>query len=79
MLAQRLLSKSSIRALGKYLNFARYLNQGTSSYEGDGKTSVSIMNNELDAGLMINGFSQIGFRLNNGFMVLGPMAIFPRF
>jgi NADH dehydrogenase [ubiquinone] 1 alpha subcomplex assembly factor 3 len=27
---------------------------------------------------MINSFSQLGFRLNNEMMVVGPMAIFPR-
>lgn len=51
---------------------------GTATYEGDGKTSVQILNKELDLGLMINSFSQVGFRLNNGMMILGPMAIFPK-
>lgn len=36
------------------------------------------MNKELDRGLMIDAFSQAGFRLNNGINVVGPMAIFPR-
>ncbi|XP_055640294.1 NADH dehydrogenase [ubiquinone] 1 alpha subcomplex assembly factor 3 [Toxorhynchites rutilus septentrionalis] len=48
------------------------------TYEGDGKTTVSIMNTESDAGLLINSYSQVGFRLNNDMVVLGPMAIFPR-
>ena len=79
MFVQKLLQKTITRDLGKYLNTARYsLQAGTSSYEGDGKTSVSIMNKEVDAGLMINSFSQMGFRLNNGLMVIGPMAIFPK-
>ncbi|KAJ6649386.1 NADH dehydrogenase [ubiquinone] 1 alpha subcomplex assembly factor 3 [Pseudolycoriella hygida] len=49
-----------------------------SSYQGDGKTKVSILNQELELGLMINSYSQVGFRLNNGLNVIGPMAIFPR-
>ncbi|EAT39375.1 AAEL008811-PA [Aedes aegypti] len=49
-----------------------------STYEGDGKTSVSILNREADAGLLINSFSQVGFRLSNDMKVIGPMAIFPR-
>lgn len=48
------------------------------AYEGDGKTSVRVLNKELDRGLMIDAYSQAGFRLNNGINVVGPMAIFPR-
>ncbi|XP_055856104.1 NADH dehydrogenase [ubiquinone] 1 alpha subcomplex assembly factor 3 [Episyrphus balteatus] len=48
------------------------------AYEADGKTKVNILNKELDLGLMINGFSQYGFRLNNDMVIVGPMAIFPR-
>jgi hypothetical protein len=51
---------------------------GTSTYEGDGKTSVQVLNKETEYGLMINSISQSGFRLNNDIFVLGPMAIFPR-
>lgn len=51
---------------------------GTASYEGDGKTKVNILNRELELGLMINSYSQYGFRLNNDLKVVGPMAIFPR-
>ncbi|XP_041970505.1 NADH dehydrogenase [ubiquinone] 1 alpha subcomplex assembly factor 3 [Aricia agestis] len=49
-----------------------------SSYEGEGKTTVRILNQEPDLGLIIDGYSNFGFRLNNGVTVLGPMAIFPR-
>ncbi|XP_055917429.1 NADH dehydrogenase [ubiquinone] 1 alpha subcomplex assembly factor 3 [Eupeodes corollae] len=48
------------------------------AYEADGKTKVNILNKELDLGLMVNGFSQYGFRLNNDMVIIGPMAIFPR-
>ncbi|XP_063240376.1 NADH dehydrogenase [ubiquinone] 1 alpha subcomplex assembly factor 3 isoform X1 [Bacillus rossius redtenbacheri] len=47
-------------------------------YEASGKTTVTILNKELSLGLMVDSFSQLGFRLNNGMSVLGPMAIFPR-
>lgn len=50
----------------------------TSTYEGDGKTKINILNRELHLGLMINSYSQMGFRLNNELRVVGPMAIFPR-
>uniref|UniRef100_A0A182NFV5 NADH dehydrogenase [ubiquinone] 1 alpha subcomplex assembly factor 3 n=1 Tax=Anopheles dirus TaxID=7168 RepID=A0A182NFV5_9DIPT len=49
-----------------------------STYESDGKTSVTILNKEAEAGLMINSYSQYGFRLNNDMVVVGPMAIFSR-
>lgn len=52
--------------------------RSTNTYEGDGKTKVSILNHELDLGLMINSYSQLGFRLNNDLRVVGPMAIFSR-
>lgn len=84
MIAQRILGQSLLRrCLGsafsaKYSNIAAGSNPGTSTYDGDGKTKVSILNHELEAGLMINAFSQMGFRLNNGMMVVGPMALFPR-
>uniref|UniRef100_A0A1B0GLC6 NADH dehydrogenase [ubiquinone] 1 alpha subcomplex assembly factor 3 n=1 Tax=Lutzomyia longipalpis TaxID=7200 RepID=A0A1B0GLC6_LUTLO len=48
------------------------------SYEGDGKTTVQILNREVENGLLIDAFSQIGFRLNNRMNIIGPMAIFPR-
>ncbi|XP_058822867.1 NADH dehydrogenase [ubiquinone] 1 alpha subcomplex assembly factor 3 [Topomyia yanbarensis] len=50
----------------------------SSAYDGDGKTTLSILNLEAESGLLINSYSQVGFRLNNNMVVLGPMAIFPR-
>lgn len=79
MLAQRFLLRSMLNGTKRINSVARYsLQTGTASYEGDGKTTVSILNQEVEGGLMINAFSQMGFRLNNGMMVLGPMAIFPK-
>ncbi|KAB0798430.1 hypothetical protein PPYR_09423 [Photinus pyralis] len=49
-----------------------------SSYQGDGKTTAHILNSDADSGLLINGISEVGFRLNNSVTVLGPMVIFPR-
>ena len=46
------------------------------AYEGPGKTTVAIMNEEKES-LLIDAFSKYGFLLNNGFRVLGPCAIFP--
>lgn len=48
-----------------------------SAYDGDGKTYVSILNSDQDAPLMIDGYSMMGFRLNNGLFVVGPVALFP--
>lgn len=42
------------------------------------KTITTILNSEADNGLMIDAYSEVGFRLNNNFTVLGPMIIFPR-
>ncbi len=49
---------------------------GGQNYEGPGKTTVNILNEETGL-LMVDSFSVHGFRLNNATMVFGPMAIFP--
>jgi len=49
-----------------------------SNYEGDGKTTVSILNREYKHLIMINSYSKLGFRLNNGIFTIGPLAAFPR-
>ncbi|KAL4084848.1 hypothetical protein QTP88_027730 [Uroleucon formosanum] len=47
------------------------------AYENDGKTYVSMLNNKnIGDGIMISAYSQYGFRLNNGFVVLGPVVCF---
>ncbi|XP_034828133.1 NADH dehydrogenase [ubiquinone] 1 alpha subcomplex assembly factor 3 [Maniola hyperantus] len=48
------------------------------AYEGEGKTTVRVINQEQDLGLMIDSYATYGFRLNNGITVLGPLAIFSR-
>ncbi|KAH8272938.1 hypothetical protein KR018_011646 [Drosophila ironensis] len=48
------------------------------AYDHDGKTKVSIFNTETDMGLMITGYSQYGFRLNNDMVLIGPITVFPR-
>lgn len=48
------------------------------SYEADGKTTVTILNDEYGAPLMIDSYTQQGFKLNNGIKVMGPVIIFPR-
>lgn len=45
-------------------------------YDGDGKTHAVLLHDD-NQGLMIGGYSQLGFSLNNNVTVLGPMAIFP--
>ncbi|XP_020818047.1 NADH dehydrogenase [ubiquinone] 1 alpha subcomplex assembly factor 3 [Drosophila serrata] len=50
----------------------------SNAYDHDGKTKVSIFNTETDLGLMITGYSQYGFRLNNDMVLIGPISVFPR-
>ncbi|KAH8414680.1 hypothetical protein KR222_002923 [Zaprionus bogoriensis] len=50
----------------------------STAYDYDGKTKVSIFNTETNVGLMITGYSQYGFRLNNNMVLLGPITVFPR-
>lgn len=47
------------------------------AYDNDGKTYASMLNNNnIGDGVMISGYTQYGFRLNNNFMVLGPVVCF---
>ncbi|XP_016953465.1 NADH dehydrogenase [ubiquinone] 1 alpha subcomplex assembly factor 3 [Drosophila biarmipes] len=48
------------------------------AYDHDGKTKVTIFNTETDLGLMVTGYSQYGFRLNNDMVLIGPITVFPR-
>lgn len=48
------------------------------NYEGDGRTTVAILNKLHKNILMIDTYSSLGFRLNNGIFAAGPVAIFPR-
>lgn len=51
----------------------------TKAYDCDGKTKVNIFNTQQDLGIMITGYSQYGFRLNNDIVVIGPIAVFPKY
>ena len=42
------------------------------------KTTVSILNHEVDKGIFIDSYSSMGFTLNTGIKIIGPCAIFPR-
>lgn len=50
----------------------------TNNYEGDGKTTVTILNREHKHLIMIDTYNNYGFRLNNGIFAFGPLAAFPR-
>ncbi|KAK0166915.1 hypothetical protein PV327_004382 [Microctonus hyperodae] len=60
----------------KYQPIRRQMHKG--AYEGDGKTTVTILNRDADYGLMVDGISVYGFKLNIGIYVVGPMIIFPK-
>ncbi|KAI4493304.1 hypothetical protein M0802_009472 [Mischocyttarus mexicanus] len=48
------------------------------SYEGPGKTTVTILNKHEHSLLLINDYSQTGFTLNNGITMIGPMILFSK-
>uniref|UniRef100_A0A8D9BYJ2 NADH dehydrogenase [ubiquinone] 1 alpha subcomplex assembly factor 3 n=2 Tax=Cacopsylla melanoneura TaxID=428564 RepID=A0A8D9BYJ2_9HEMI len=52
------------------------ITQSAGAYEGDGQTTVSVINQEYQEGLLINTVNQYGFRLNNNSQIIGPLAIF---
>lgn len=47
------------------------------SYEGPGKTTINILNEEAKGINMVDSFSQDGFRLNDDTKILGPCVVFP--
>ncbi|KAK8719456.1 hypothetical protein OTU49_014024 [Cherax quadricarinatus] len=57
---------------------SRISKQCSRSYDADDRTTVKVLNQETDAGLMIDCYSQVGFSLNNGMSLIGPIAIFPK-
>ena len=51
--------------------------QKQGSYEGPGKTTVAILNEDSMGINMIDSYSRDGFRLNDDTKILGPCVIFP--
>lgn len=76
------LKAAAMRSLFKSLESRRGIStigiQFSKAYDYDGKTKVSIFNTETNMGLMITGYSQYGFRLNNDMVLIGPITVFPR-
>lgn len=56
-----------LRRLAFKPTFATSINRkySSGSYEGDGKTNVKVLNNDLEIGLMVNSFSQVKFFFQN--------------
>ncbi|XP_059353602.1 NADH dehydrogenase [ubiquinone] 1 alpha subcomplex assembly factor 3-like isoform X2 [Daphnia carinata] len=42
------------------------------------KSTMTVVNEDTSVGLLINSYSRAGFRLSNGMMAIGPIAIFPK-
>ncbi|XP_074109427.1 NADH dehydrogenase [ubiquinone] 1 alpha subcomplex assembly factor 3 [Cotesia typhae] len=62
----------------KFVLLKRFMSMHKGAYEGEGKTTVTILNKDPEYGLMIDGVSSVGFKLNIGITVLGAMILFPR-
>lgn len=55
-LTRRPVLKSINNLIRRELYSAKY---STNTYEGDGKTKVSILNQEIDGGLLIDSYSRV--------------------
>ncbi|XP_057330713.1 NADH dehydrogenase [ubiquinone] 1 alpha subcomplex assembly factor 3 [Microplitis mediator] len=62
----------------KSILLKRFMSMHKGAYDGDGRTTVTILNKDPEYGLMIDGVSCTGFRLNIGLNILGAMIIFPK-
>lgn len=58
------------------LNPTRLLNN-SAAYDGDGKTTVRVLNNEEANLNLINTYSDRGFRLANNLFIVGSILLFP--
>ncbi|KAK0176827.1 hypothetical protein PV328_000930 [Microctonus aethiopoides] len=76
ILSSQLLRGHCKNLIKKYQPIRGKMHKG--AYEGDGKTTVTILNRDAEYGLMIDGISIYGFKLNIGIYVVGPMIIFPK-
>ncbi|KAL5013304.1 hypothetical protein ScPMuIL_007574 [Solemya velum] len=71
----RTLSRSLLRK--KIIPFRTWVR--SVNYEGEySKTSMTMLSQEDDANIYIEAYSPLGFRLNSGFRIFGPCAVFPR-
>ncbi|KAF6204296.1 hypothetical protein GE061_002636 [Apolygus lucorum] len=71
-----LLVRASGHQTSRSISFSNAQRSG--AYDSDGKTTITILNNEPGLGLMVDSYSKVGFRLNNGSFVVGPIALFPK-
>ena len=62
-----------IRTSGQDLSYT-----DSRAYQGHGKTTVNVLNKDVEDLLMIDSFSTHGFRLNSGLFIIGPCAVLPR-
>lgn len=69
--------KISMNFLNKTL-WRRFPVRQAHSYEGDGKTSVTILNHEVDSPLMIDSYSQVSLLTNNYQLILISHSVFHR-
>lgn len=57
----------------------RYIGTDSGAYQGDGKTTVEVLNNDDKRINLINTYSPGGFRLSNNLFVRGSLLLFPTF
>jgi len=63
---------------GRCITLSQSTRQMAVDPEQAGRTTATLLNRETNLGILINGYSTVGFALNNGFNILGPLAIFPQ-
>lgn len=64
------------RRLSNELQIIRSLNN-SSAYDGDGRTTVRVLNNEETHLNLVNTYSDRGFRLANNLFIVGSILLFP--
>lgn len=55
----------------------RFSSSDSSAYDGDGKTTIKVLNNEESEVHLVNTYSHKGFRLSNQLFITGSIILFP--
>lgn len=68
---------NTLRSARDWLRCSQRNSSDSAAYQGDGKTTVRVLNDEEDRVNLINTYSEKGFRLSNKLFIHGSIIVFP--
>lgn len=81
LLSNLILNSAERNILNKNKSFyyLRQLGSDSAAYDGDGRTTVRVLNDEEPHLNLVNTYSHKGFRLSNNLFITGSILLFPTF